>query len=405
MHFGSRPLLFSLIALSFALHAALVWAQAPAELKAYVMDTDKKTARSVSLPAGTVLESPKMDKTPALMVLSPDGSRLLVFERATGYRHRDERLDGVLMLTVGQPNSLSIFDTRDMKLVARLDKVGWNAVAHPSTRWPQGEINAAWDGSGKFLTILAWGKKGENPEIVQLDVAKASIAGRLPLPCKTNEVDAMLHISGDTAAVLYGKRDKEGKTNATHTLVLVNLTNLADSKEISLPGIPRNLARSPDGDRLFILADDGGRIKENGQAHLHVVSTANRSLLQTVDGGFVLADALADQTSGLTLRARVEKTGKSILFAFQRDQKKAEIEIPDVALESKLASKTKRLYVLCYNSVQVIDLEALKLMGSIATPHRTRGFWESGSSNRPPSTLAFDSTESVGVSSSADNCF
>ena len=394
MSFGSRPLLFSLIALSFALHTAVAWAQPPAELKAYVMDTDKKIVGSVSLPAGTVLESPKLDKTPALMVLSPDGSRLLVFERATGYRRRDDRLDGVSTLTVAQPNSLSIFDTRDMKLVARLEKVGWNAVAHPLTIWPQAEINAAWDGSGKLLTILAWGKKGQKPEIVQLDVPKARVTGRLPLPCKTDEVMPMLQVSGDTAAVLYENQEKKGKT-ATHKLVLVNLTNLADSKEIS--GIARELARSPDGDHLFVLADDGLKIKEPGQAHLHVISAANRSLLQTIDGGFFLADALADQSSGLTLITRMGKTGTSTLFAFQRDQKKAEIEIPDVALKSKLASQTKRLYVLCYNSVQVIDLETLKLMASIPTPHRTTGFWESGSYNRPPSNLAFDSTESVGV--------
>jgi hypothetical protein len=97
------------------------------------------------------------------------------------------------------------------------------------------------------------------------------------------------------------------------------------------------------------------------------------------------------------LITRIGKTGTSTVFAFQKDKKKAEIEIPDVIEQSEVAPKTKRLYVLCYNSVQVIDLETLKVMGSIPTPHRERGVWESGIRDRPPSSLAFDSTESVGV--------
>jgi hypothetical protein len=284
-----------------------------------------------------------------------------------------------------------------MKLVGRLEDVGWNAAAHPYLLWPQPEINAAWDPSGRLLTVLAWGVKDKSPEIVQLDVAKASIAGRRLLACKPGEVNPLLQISRNTAAVLYGKRELNKKANATLNLVLVNLVNLADSKEISLPGIPRDLVGSPDGDHVFVLADDGTKIKDPGQAHLHVISASRGSLMQSVDGGFVIVDALADNAHGLTLVARVEKTGTSKVFAFEQEKNKAEIEIPDVVLQMKLAPKTGRLYVLCYNSVQVIDLETLKLAGSIPTPHRERGVWESGSRDRPPSSLAFDSTESIGT--------
>ena len=42
-------------------------------------------------------------------------------------------------------------------------------------------------------------------------------------------------------------------------------------------------------------------------------------------------------------------------------------------------------------------METQKLVGSIQTPHRKRGVWEKGSRYRPPSSLAFDSGESVGV--------
>ena len=400
MHLGRGQFSFSfvlLIGFIFAIHGPFATAQSPADLRAYVMDTETNKVYSTLLPAGTVVESPKLEETPSLMVLSPDGSRLLVFERNGRGRGFARRLEMPPLQAFGEPTALSIFDTRDMKLIVRLKDVGWNASAHPFMRWPEAEISAAWDSSGQLLTILAWGKHDKNPELVQLDVSKGSIAGRRPLDCESGEVNALLPISGDTAAVLYGRRDIKPKANVTHKLVFVNLKNLADSKEVSLAGIPRNLARSPDGEHVFVLADDGAKITEAGQAHLHVLSASTRSLLQTIDGGFFLADAEPDPDSTLTLISRMGKKGVSTVFIFDGDKKKAEIDIQGVTLKTTLAPKTRRAYVLCYNSIEVIDLDSLKLVGSIPTPHRTRGFWESGQRNRPPSNMALDPAEGTGI--------
>ncbi len=367
----------------------------PEEFRAYVLDAEKKSVESIALPGGTISETVVLEKTPTLMALSPDGSRLLVFEYDDKERLAERRQKGLPIIRFGKPNSLSILDTRDMKRIARLDDIGWNAVAHPFLLWPQAEINAMWDSSGRFITLLAWGVKDKNPEIVQIDIAKGAISGRQTLPCKPGEVDPILRVSSDRAAVLYGKRTQDKKTSAGHNLLLFNLANLADSKELSLPGIPRELAASVDGDHVFVLADDGNKIKEPGQAHLHIVSAAQRGLVQSIDGGFSLVDALTDPATGLTLISRIGKTGKSTLFAFAKKELKAEIEIPDIIMQANLAPKTHRLYLVCYDSVQAIDLDTLKLVGSIPTPHRTRGFWENGSKDRPPSTLAMDSKEST----------
>ncbi len=399
MRTRTRQLLCLLIALSLVLpmQAPLLWGETASDFRAYVIDAEKKTVESILLPSGTVSASANLETTPTLMTFNPDGSRLLVFEYDDKTREAERRQKGLPIIRFGKPNSLSIFDTRDMKLVTRLDDVGWNAIALPFLLWPQAEINAMWDSSGRFLTVLAWGRKDKGPEIVQLDISKGSVAGRRLLPCKAGEVDPMIRISGDRAAVIYGKRSPDKKITASHNLVLVNLTNLEDSNEITLRGIPRELAASPDGGHVFVLADDGTKIKEPGEAHLHIVSATQRSLLQSIDGGYSLVDACTDRAGGLTLISRVGKSGTSTLFAFQQEKKRAEIEIPDVIMQANLAPKTRRLYLVCYDSVQVIDLDTLKLVGSIPTPHRSRGFWESGVKERPPSTLAFDSKESIAV--------
>jgi DNA-binding beta-propeller fold protein YncE len=399
MNLRARQWICVLIALSLVLplQTPLLWGNPDGEFKAYVLDAEKKTVESIALPSGTISESVNLEKTPTLMAFSPDGSRLLVFEYDEKERLAERRQKGLPIARFGKPNSLSIFDARDLKPIARIEDIGWNAVAHPYLLWPRAEINAMWDSSGRLMTILAWGVKDKNPEIVQLDIIKGAIAGRRLLPCKPGEVDPILRISGDRAAVLYGKRAQDKKAIGGHCLILINLTNLADSKEISLPGVPLEMAASADGDHVFVLADDGNKIKDPGQAHLHIVSAAQHSLAQSIDGGYSLVDALTDPATGLTLISRIGKTGTSTLFAFQQDRKKAEIEIPDVIMQANLAPKTRRLYLVCYDSVQVIDLGTLKLAGSIPTPHRTRGFWESGSKERPPSTLAFDSRESLAV--------
>jgi hypothetical protein len=367
------------------------------EFKTYTMDSENKIIRSVSLPSGTVEEFPRRERSPSLIVLNPNGSRLLAFENAGKGGTADDRYKGSRIYRFGKPNSLSIFDTSQRKLVAQIEDVGWNAVAQPVLVSQAAEISAAWDSSGQLLTLLAWGKKDKNPEIVQIDIPKGAVVGRRSLACAIGEVDALVQISADAAAVLYGKRSREGKTTAGHKLLLVNLKNLADSKEVSLPGIPRDLASSNDGDHVFVLSDDGNKMDQPGQSHLHVISVQQGSLLNSIDGGFALVDALTDRSTGLTWIARIGKTGQSTLFAFQRDTVMAEIVIPDVILQLSKAPKSNRLYVLCYDSVQVLDLETQKLAGGIQTPHRNRGVWERGSRNRPPSSLAFDSSESVGI--------
>lgn len=389
--------MFMISAISLALQSPGTARAASSEFRTYIMDSENRIIRMVSFPSGAVDAFPKLERSPSLMVLSPDGSRLLAFEKPGKSGSADDRHKGSRIYRFGKPHSLSIFDTSQRKLIAQFEDVGWNAVAHPVLVSQAAEISAAWDSSGKMLTLLAWGKKDKNPEIVQIDISKAAVVGRRTLACAIGEVDPLIQISPDTAAVLYGKRSRESNAVAGHKLLLINLKSLSDSREVSLPGIPRDLADSSDGDHVYVLSDDGNKIDQPGQSHLHVVSTQQGSLLRSMDGGFALVDAWTDRATGLTWIARNGQTGQSTLFAFQRDAIKAQIEIPDVILQLNWAPKSNRLYVLCYDSVQVVDLETQKLAGSIQTPHRKRGIWEKGSWNRPPSSLAFDSVENIGV--------
>ena len=84
MRFMPRLWLYAITAISLLIlpHSPGMTGAASPEFKTYIMDSENKIIRSVSLPSGTVEEFPKLERSPSLMVLSPNGSRLLAFEYA-----------------------------------------------------------------------------------------------------------------------------------------------------------------------------------------------------------------------------------------------------------------------------------------------------------------------------------
>jgi hypothetical protein len=376
--------------------------------RVYVMDTHKNIVQSVSFSDGTIIDSSKLDEPPSRMVLSPDGSRLIVFIRPSywGPGLLDKRRSGAALMRPKHPHKVSIFNTDDMKLAGEIDELGWNATYIERDHWPLAGINGMWDAEGRRFTLLCWGKKGTSPEIAQIDAHTGTLAGRIALDCEINEIKALTPlIEGRMAALLYenSEKQKKAKNKPTHNVVLVNLHNIQESKQIELAGFMDQMLPSQDGNYLYVLAQGNYKQKSNEYipAALHIISLGSLTLEKTIDGGLALSDAITDENRGRTIIVCVGKQGTSSgLIAVQGTEVVQELKLSNPPIWSKLSSKIDRLYLVCSNSVDVIDLASFISVGSIATPQPHVSFWDAGGGRKViPSVLELDRTERLGFMS------
>lgn len=376
---------------------------------AYVLDRKMKVVQKISFSSESLLDSHKMEIEPSYMMLTPNKSKLIVFdsckkEGGRTNRKNDPRYEKPNLYRCKNPNTIRILDAGNLELLAKIDNVGFNLVAHQVIQRSYGQhdlgetIDAFWDGSGNILTALAWGKKGKPAEIIQLDVEKGQINGRLPLKTETWFVGGFTKLSDDTAALYSSWRwTDKAKTAMEHTLWIVDLKDLTKSKEMTLPGRPRFLWAAPNKQTAYELADYAGMDTKTAQAHLHILSVDRRSVIKNINEGRSFADVWVDPKSGLSYITRFDDSQYSTLCVFDGEIKKAEVKIPDIALGIVAASLKKKLHIICADSVQIINSETFELVGGISTPRRNRGFWEKGEKNRLPSGLALNSDESIGV--------
>jgi DNA-binding beta-propeller fold protein YncE len=389
--------------------AALAGLSSPNELGAvgdgqemptvYVLDAGRKTVHAASFASGLSVSSPTLSEEPGYLALAPDGNTLLAFTKAplslmTGAT--DSLTDGRSFLRPKAPNAVSIIDTRTMTVRATIDRVGWNAAPvaavvgktlnggsktaqSPPTLW------GAWDSSGRRFTVVCLGKNDQPAEAVQIDIPSASVVGRLPLADRMNDVSGFLPLTaGETSAVL-----------CKNSVVLIDLHDVSRSRVIPVAGDMLHWVRSPRKDALYVHGSG-----ERGSG-LQVISLKSLTVTKTLSVPFVTAIANDDERNHTFVAGGTKATSFLTVFRGEEqlavpvgDEKGTMLPLAGFPLALKIAPKTRRLYVLCYDSIQVVDLETLSVVGSILSPHRTTGVWDNDMrSPAPPSLLALDSTE------------
>jgi DNA-binding beta-propeller fold protein YncE len=365
----------------------------------YVLDQGRKTVHAASFDTGLLASSPVLPEQPGYAALAPDGHTLLVFTKPplslmTGAT--DQRGDGRFFIRPKATNAVSIIDTRTMTVRATLDGIGWNATPieaaygqtlnggskqaqAPPTLW------GAWDSSGQRFTVVCLGKNDQPAEAVQIEVSSASITGRLRLADGINDVGAYTPLTvGESAAVLL-----------SNSLVLINLHDVSASRVIPVRGSSTRWALSPKEDVLYLHSSGSG---------LQVISLKTLAVTKTLPVPVVTGIANDDERNQTVFVGRTKSAPVLMVFRGEEqvelpgsDANRNMLPLADFPLALRVAPKTRRLYVLCYDSVQVIDSETFSVVGSIASPHRTTGLNEqNGRSPAPPSLLALDSTEQRG---------
>ncbi len=244
---------------------------------AYALDQKMKSVQKISLSSEKVLASYKMKMEPSYMMQSPDKTKLLVFdackkEGGLGHRKNDPRYFRSNIYRCKNPNSVTILDAGNLEMLAEIQDVGLNAIAHavmPAASLQRDlgvEVDSFWDASGKKLTILAWGKEGKTAELVQLDVEKGQVNGRLSLKSEPWLVGGFTKLTDDIAALYSAWRWTDRQKKAyEHTLLFVNLQILEQSKELTLAGRPQFLYVSPNGQFAYELADNGEQALKAGR--------------------------------------------------------------------------------------------------------------------------------------------
>lgn len=191
---------FSLLVI-LALNSGVALSQTPSLPRVFVLDPGRRVVQSVALADGSVTDSPRFEEVPDRMVLSPDGSRLVVFHEPkfqgitwTQTVAVESRADGTEIRRPKKAHSVTLVETRGMTVVGRIEDAGWNASPlRPRFVAKNEYVNlhegptGAWDEAGDHYTVLAWGREENQPELVQIDVRDARVAARLPLECSTAE--------------------------------------------------------------------------------------------------------------------------------------------------------------------------------------------------------------------------
>ena len=261
-----------------------------ANLTAYVMNLKLQMVQAVSLGDGLVTNSPKFEKPPVAMLLTPDQSRLLVVHRS-----RPKEMQ-----------ALSILDSRDMKVLATLENFG-NAAPITFEEYNVGHVYGQWDSSGKLLTVLCWGGPENDPELVQIDVSTSRILGRYTLDSELDGLTGPVAVvPGSKAALVFVKKNIQGKDKKSNAgsaglgLVLANLRDISDCRVISLSGTSGYTLASPDGAYLYVVGNGNTNPKSKQElpAYIHVVSLKTNSLERTVEAGIAVTGSYVDTERG-----------------------------------------------------------------------------------------------------------
>jgi len=239
--------------------------------RAYVLDEGAPALVALELPAGRRVGSLELQGSPAVLVQSPDGSRLVVLDRGPG---EDKGRRGYK--AAGKSSAL-VVDAATLTVVGRVE-LGSGVAAG---RW-------SWGPDSRRLTVLCPGYEAKNPaealprELVNVDVTTGREAGRLGLEPGTLPVAASE--PGQALALIQGLPRDEKFPYPKSRLFVVDLAGPSLRARLDLESW---ISLYVDGTRLYLLdpgkPDDDPQRNRNGT--VQVVSLEQGSLVGSHGAG------------------------------------------------------------------------------------------------------------------------
>jgi DNA-binding beta-propeller fold protein YncE len=237
-----------------------------------VLDQKARTVTALELPSGRTAATASVQGTPAQLLRSADGQRLLVLDRGEG---RDAGDKGYQAKTRA---AVTIIDGRTLAVRGRVE-LGWGLA-------PTAMLSDA----GDRLSVIGPGFQGRNPteslprEVVTVDLAAAKVLSRIELP---RPATAFLATPNGSTAVILSAREQPRQAPALPAeLRFLDLAAGTITATVALDGNPGGPVLTPDGQFLYLL--DRGTPNDNADKNvngrLHAVSMATRAV-QVTDAG------------------------------------------------------------------------------------------------------------------------
>jgi hypothetical protein len=340
-------------------------------LTVLALDKKQSTVQSISFPDGHIISERKFIKVLTPMILNPDKSRLVV-------------------LTEGSKKnavSLHVVNPQNMEIYWSFKDIGWKVIEKlKSSR----DVYGAWDSSGKILTIIFWGHKKHKPEVVQVDIFKGNIVGRIPIDCTkffilppTQVIKGekiVLTYKGEGTTLMQLMRNKTPVD--TYRLLIINLHNILDSKDLTLNGyLSDKMAVSPDKS-FFYVNSIGLNLKEIDKSMpttgVHVISTATDNLVEEYGPYHQIGEPYIDTVNNYVIFPCIRPMSNDTphLAVFKGKDIIKEIPLGDKPFSITKVPKTHKLFVSCYNSIYVLNSESFEILGVVKDINNGKDFWK-----------------------------
>ena len=256
--------------------AAVLAAPAPAVAqgaRAYVLDQEARTLTLLDLPGGQATRTATLEGSPARLLRTADGARVVVLDQGEG---RDAGDAGFQAKTRA---AATILDGGTLAVQGRVE-LGWGLGATPM-------LSTA----GDRLSVVGRGFRGRTAaeslpgEVVTVDLVAAKLLSRIELPRKATA--AIATPDGRTAVVLSAREEPRKAVVLPAELRFLDLTAGAIAATVPLDGDPGGPVLAPDGQFLYLL--DRGKPNDNPDKNvngrLHAVSMTTRTVAAVTEVG------------------------------------------------------------------------------------------------------------------------
>ena len=307
-------------------------------VRAVFIQSGSKVVRALSLQTGATQASAELETVPDDIYASPDGSRIVIQS----------------LSFFGLVRNLHLLDSRTLATVA-IVPIGGDVAD-----------KGFWSLDSKRLTLLVSRNKSSH-ELVQIATSDGKTVARLPVPPASSIPSWELFQPGKLVLLAY---EGSGRGPSPYHLALVDLQDLSATRQLTLPGDREDLSPwkdvsvLPDRNLLYLVGLTADRKDYHGA--LRIVSLNPLSLIKTVkEAGSYTSSVIDNVTKHVLVGATGDKGNESYLLDYDGAEEKHRLKLSDMPRYIVLPQESRRAYVVCFDSIQVVDLDAFVPIGAI----------------------------------------